>query len=480
MPSSIPFNHPSLVLGSIADTRVLGLLTQIDACQSRIDAAQDKLNSLVMMKRSIAMTVNELTDLDINVDDILTKQEELDSEISTAASAYLASRMENETQIQSLREQLSEPTLAEGGAENSSMESPVDFSASVLKQLPLSAESIKFDSQFFSFGGNLQSDALASVEKFVRSSTRNMGGHSNAISQTVTDQISSQFQNHGISGTLVITASCTHRNVTLFEPLVLDPDKSVAVWNAINADKIDTEGLKQGEPVAESQDASASEALHLVSGACYGSSFIGMIHLLKNDTSQSSDMNKIKDQLEGKLRASGWLQNSTGGIGVDESTLNEVKAFLSTQSISAHVGMVVMGAVPAIKSSNLSMSVRKMAEYDPAITAAIESNSSSESATQGTIDSEAESAITNKKILAIQNSRVASMMKTLGEIDQGQSKSLDINTLMNAFENYIEAITTSGQNCGVPVSFYLKKITKPEIVELWRGKYLKSSSDAQG
>ena len=41
MPSSIPYNHPSLVLGNVADTGVLDLCSQIQQCNNQIEIAQD-------------------------------------------------------------------------------------------------------------------------------------------------------------------------------------------------------------------------------------------------------------------------------------------------------------------------------------------------------------------------------------------------------------------------------------------------------
>lgn len=47
MTSSIQYDHPSLVLGNIVDTRVLSLLKQIGGAQSSIDAAREKNSTLL-------------------------------------------------------------------------------------------------------------------------------------------------------------------------------------------------------------------------------------------------------------------------------------------------------------------------------------------------------------------------------------------------------------------------------------------------
>ncbi|MCE3227017.1 MAG: hypothetical protein K0S32_1568 [Bacteroidetes bacterium] len=471
MPSSIPYNHPSLVLGNIVDTRVLDFLRQIDSCQAKIDSMQDKLNSFMMMKRSMVMTMNELADMDLEdaVMELKQKQQSLDSAIKNAASDYMTSRIENETSIQKLRSGLSELEIQE------SLESPVDFGASVLMPLPLSAESLKMDSQYFSFGSNLQDDVMANMEKFIRSNTVDMGDKSEDITKAVSSQVSSQIQNHNIAGTLIIMASCTHATVKLFQPLIIDADKAVSVWNTLfTTNKINTQSLKSDGSPAEENSSANNNTVSLITGASYGSSFVGMVHILNSASNSKGNPDKLKSQLDEKLKIGGWLENSSGGFGIDESTMSEVKAFLSTQSVSSHVSMVTMGAVPSMNSNTLSLGVSKLAEADATLINAVNSE---ESPVSGTISSEADKAKNGARMLAVQNAKIQSIMKGLGKIDHQNNKVLDINSMMNAFENYLSSIKQNDSITGVPVNFYLKKLTKPEIEKLWLNKYYPNLSE---
>jgi hypothetical protein len=461
VPTSIPYNHPSLVLGNVADTRVLDVLKQVDSCQSKIDAAQDKLNSFITLKRSIGMTINELVDLDVDITDIIAKQNELDSSISQAAADYLSVRIENEHQIQALREKLSELEIQDG------LESPIDLGASAIKKMPLSSESLKLDSQYFSFGSNIQDDTLANIQKFVRSGTGNLGNKSEDVVNEVSSQLQSQFQNHQLMGTLIITASCTHSNISVFQPLVIDPDKAVSCWNSLfgEEDKIDTQSLAENG-VPDSGD--SSNRLTMITGATYGSSFVGMIHIVNSDEKSSGDLSKIVDQMDEKIKVGGWLVNANGGFGVDESIFEEVKAFLSSQSVSSHISLVTMGATPSISSNNLKLSVSKLSEVDPATISVITEKNNP---VRGTISSEAVEAKNEAKLINIQNSRIESMMKAMGKIDHDSNKVIDINSLMQAFENYLTSVKATDKTIGVPISFYLKKLTKQEIIDLWTNKY---------
>lgn len=462
MPSSIPYDHPSLVLGNIVDPSVLNILKKIIQCQTKIDAAQDKLNSLIMMKRSMAMTMNELSDMNIDVSALQDKQPEVDQSIVKSAGDYLTTRMENETQIQQLREQLSNLTPADA------VESPVDFSLSKLSTLPLSAESLKLDSQYFSFGSN-QDNALAQIEKFVRNSTSNLGAKSDHVTGAVSSQVKQQLQNHSISGTLIITASCTHSYVRLFEPLIIDADKAITAWNSIHVNaKIDTDRiLKEAVQHAENGAEDPDTEISLLTGAGYGSSFIGMVHLLHSNQSSLAPTGEIQQSLNDKLKLGGWLENASGGFGIDPSIMNEVKAILNSQRISSHVSMVVMGSIPSIASNQLKYGVNKLAEFDPSVIPLVADGNS----TFDTVDSDAEKAKTGAQVLNIQNSKIKTLLNSLGNLDKDANNILDINSMMTAFENYLAAIKSKDQSVGVPVSFNVKKVTKSQIQAWWQEKY---------
>ena len=92
MPSSIPYNHPSLVLGNIVNPDILAKLRQIGVIQARIDAAQDKMNAYISMKRSLTMTVNELLGMNVDISALTARVEELDREIAQSAADYTGAR----------------------------------------------------------------------------------------------------------------------------------------------------------------------------------------------------------------------------------------------------------------------------------------------------------------------------------------------------------------------------------------------------
>lgn len=461
MPSSIPYDHPSLALGNIIDPAVLDILQKINQCQTRIDAAQDKLNSFIALKKSMTMTLNELSDMNVDVSGLQDKQPEIDRSIVQSATDYLSARMENETQIQQLREQLSNLKLTDG------VESPVDFTRSKLSKFPLSAESLKLDSQYFSFSGN-QDSALAQIERFVRDATSSLGSKADTAAGAVSSQVRQQLQNNSVSGTLILTASCTHSYVRLFEPLIIDADKAIAAWNSLySTEKIDVDRLmKETQPNASAATDREKE-LSLLVGAGYGSSFIGMVHLLHSSQSSLAPSDAVQKTLNEKLKLGGWLENAAGGFGVDPGVIHEVKSILNSQTVSAHVSMVVMGSIPSIASNQLKYGVNKLWEFDPSAIPLLEDDNTS----MDTVDSDAEKAKQGAQVLNMQNTKIKGLVNSLGNLDRDANNVLDINSMITAFENYLTTIKNKDENVGLPVSFNLKKISRAQIEQMWQEKY---------
>lgn len=456
MPISIPYNHPSLVLGNIADTKVMEKITQMRHVQSQTDAAQEKLNSLMQMKRSMTMTLNELKGMEVNVEAMQQKLIAMDADISAAAEEYLTVFLQNEEKLCKLKQELRNTT-----DEGEVPESPIDFAASQLVEKPFYAESMKLDSQYFSMSSSGESEMVANLEKFVRDSA---GGNSEELAQTASAQMSSQAKNHKLYGTLVIVANCTHRTIGVFDPLVIDPDKAVRAWNKLHkgGNQIDLFGKE-----SSSEGGTDNEPLTLITGAAYGSSFVGMVHLLQTEDAQIKDIDGLQKQLEEKLQIGGWLSSVSGGLGVDPALMNEVKSFLSSQSVSTHISVVSMGMIPTLKSNTLQSGIGKLTEVSPdTLSHALRRESEG-----STVGSESEDSARRARHLEAQDRRAKRIIQAMADVDREQSKVMDLNSLMVALDNYIQGANSLKELHGVPISFYTRNLTRSEIIDLWRKKH---------
>ncbi|THU39594.1 hypothetical protein FAM09_13920 [Niastella caeni] len=463
MPSSIPY-HPSLVLGSIVDPAALATLLQISACQSAIDNAYDKLKSFIALRQSIDMTIRELANMNIDTADLLTKSGEISQEITKAAVDYSTTRMAQETKIQELRGK----TQTIGTAP----ESPVDFEKTVVSDQPLAAESLSMDVQYFSYNENEQraDSTMASIKDFIEASAELLGDAvAGKLSTAATRQISRQRENHSISGTLIIAASCTHKTAKMLSPLALDADKGIAAWNALfgaGNEAIDTSDPETVRQIAQQKN-SGQQSISLLSGASYGSSFIGMVHILRKETTTLLPPSLI-DDLQEQLTLGKWLARESGGFGIDPSVSNQIKSLLSSNDISCHINVITMGAIPSLASKEIRMGVKSFSEADAGKIMNQVRNSGAADENK-TISSAAASSQSGAEMLAVKNASIQSIMLGLNKIDEEANKVLDMNSLMTAFENFINSVKEGGG--GVPINFYLRNISRSQMAALWLNKY---------
>jgi hypothetical protein len=465
---SIPYD-PALVLGNLVDDTLLKAVLAVSAAGAPADTAQDALNSLILSKRSIDMTIQELTGMGIDPKDVIAASGKMGDDISKAAVAYATASIKAQQDIIKAKgARAAVPVTV-------NVESPIDYNKTQIKQMPLSSDSIKLDAQYFSNDEDEQgaSSTVATIKDYVSASTSFLGSsRSFEAGSAAQSQASSQYQNHDVAGTLVITAGCTHKDAVLLAPFVIDPDKAIRVWNAVFPnDAISTDHPDQMVASVINAKAANDNALKLISGGTYGSSFVGMVHVLRTETTQSSQaMYSAAANMQATMKAGGWFADIEGGFGVSESFSNDVKRMLSMQQISSHCSVITMGSIPSIKSNMVKIGVKQFADFDPA--SMMDKLATLQNATASDMDSVAASAAsarTGGQMVQMQATQVKSVMSGLGDIDDGQNKMLDINSMMTAFEDYVDKALAG--NIGVPINYYLKSITKSALAHLWVSKY---------
>ncbi len=479
MPSVIPYDS-SLVLGNIVDQTKLDILSQISLAQAPIDAAQDKMNSFISMKRSLDMTVQELANMNIDPTELIKSSEDAGKQISDAASAYAKIRIAQEGKIQDLKASL--PLV------NTNVESPIDYNRTQIKTMPLSADSLKLDSQYFSYDSNEQSaqNTIATIKGYISNTTSILGDDfSGQASSSATTQINQQRQNHNVEGTLIITATCTHKNALLLAPFILDVDKAIRVWNSVYkdpSDKIKIDDVASMMQISNEEGTDKEKFLNILSGATFGSCFIGMVHILrKESTSSSQSMVSAAESMQAQFSVSSWFAHESGGFGADSSFSNDIKNLLSSQNITSHINVISMGLIPSIASNNIKVAVQGFTDFSPdqmmGQLAALQNATASE---QDSVAASAEASRTGGQLIALKAAQAKSVMSSVGEIDAAQNKILDINSLMTSFEDYVNKAVAG--SVGVPINYYLKGITRAELAQMWvskyfPGKYLSISGD---
>lgn len=468
MPSTIPYD-PSLILGNVVNPATILRVVEIAKLQQPIDAAQAKLNSLISLQRSTEMTIQEVIDMGLDSKQL---QEQIDATglaIHDAAVEYTTTRVKNEVAIQQIRSELSTVDYQ--------VESPLDYNKSQIKTMGLSSDSLQLNVQYFSHITNEQtSDSHASnISSFVSESLRYFGQHhASQASGAVQAQVNTQLEDHEIVGTLVISISCTHRNAQLFAPLIIDVDKAVRAWNALfPSDMIKTNDAVSTLITQAQSQTPAERKMYMLSGATFGSSFVGMVHILNStNTVSHQQMESLASNLQSTFDIGGWFAAATGGFGVESSFSGSAKSLLSTQNIQSHCSLVTMGIIPSIKSNQVMLGVKQLAELDPA--KEMERLAVLQGATAGasnTISSAADAARTGQQMVTLQNTTITSALTGLSQIDDGQNSMIDINSMMTGMDDYIQKCVAADENVGVPINYLLKPITKADITQAWLNKY---------
>ncbi len=465
MPSVIPYD-PSITLGNIVDVEKIEKLEAIAKLQAPIDAAENAMNSLIELKRSIDMTKQELVNLRINTDEITQQSADIDEQIRQAAVEYAKTKMDSKKQIQQLSAQ---PTVSHN------WESPLDYQRTEIKKMPLSADSMNMNVQYFSSDEDSQNSHTQSenILKFINSEFSFLGkGVSDKASKTAASQVNSQYSRHDIAGTLVIAVSCTHKDAVLLEPCVIDVDKAIRVWNAMFKDDM----LKTDDPgnmIATIANGSTEneKCMSIVSGVTYGSCFVGMVHILNTSKTISSErMSTITKKIQAQFKMRQWFMNASGEVGSTKSFTNDIKDMLSTQEISSHCNITTRGSIPSIKANNVKLAVKEFSEFDGK--SAMDKLAALQNATNSamdSIDASAEKTRIGNQMIALHNAQIQGVLTGLKDIDDGENKVLDINSMMNALEDYIDKALRG--EIGSPINYYLKPITKSELAQLWVNKY---------
>lgn len=477
MPTTIPYD-PSLVLGNVVHPQNMEVLEQISALQAPVDAAETNLNSLITLKRSIDSTVREMLEMEADVTSLTDEGENVKQEIGKAAIEYGKIKVETAKEIQKLRSTIQ--------SIHCDIESPIDYNRSELKSMPLSNNSMQMNVQYFSYESNsetMQSHG-ASISSFVNHALSFLGVHNaQQMSLSVQQQINMQVANHDIAGTLVISISCTHKNANMFAPLIIDVDKAIKAWNYLYPnDRISTSEVNLLIDEIKGKIIDNPKSINILSGATYGSSLVGMVHIL-NDTSTISvaAMSTLASQIQEKMNVGAWMSSLNGEFGVASSFASDVEHMLSTQNIQSHCSLVTMGIIPSLKSNIVKSSVMQFVESDkenPMERLAKLQGATAEE--NNTLASGARQALTGKQMVELRNSAITASIAGLAKMEEQENSIININSMMTAMDDYIEKCTSADESLGVPVNFYLKQLTKQDIIRTWLNHYYPNEYNKAG
>lgn len=470
MPSSIPYD-PSLVLGEIIRKDKIDHLEKISKAQSGIDAAQEELNNLIKAKRQLDMTRLELVNLKVDpkqLDKISEKMSAIDDQIGVAAEKYVTASADGLSEVATLKSNTS--IVAEA------VESPLDWDKSNLKTMPLAADSMILDAQYIrnesqADGSEAHAKEIASHASTQISSIFGGKAGVNAAGAVASTALS-QVSKHNVAGTLVITAVCTHKNAKMFAPLVLDPEKAVDAWNVCrNDDKLTTSYDAICEAIEKDETGEdKSVPINLLSGVTYGSSFVGMVHVLQSEaTTSTQTSSSMTSAMETQFKAGMWFSKAQGKFGLDKQFSNNIKDMLSTSDVETHCSVVTMGLIPTLKSNAIKTSIKQLQPDAQEIMSQVNAINGATSSRVSTMGGQADAGKIGSEFKDLNQDYVGSVVSNLSTVDNNNNRIIDTNSLMTAFDDYVELAQKS--EIGVPINYYLKPITKGHIARIYQNKF---------
>lgn len=483
---SIPAD-PSMVLGQIVSLEKLESLKKLAEILAPENSARDKLNALLLANYNLKALLMELTNLECDeatLNSVQAKMNELKKKTGKAAIELATKSITCQEAAAAHREKSKSSMIA------SAPESPYDMATLQVEGKPVAMDSINFDVQYF----RTEEDSVGhsiKVAKFISQSLEGKADSGTGSNQSAKDlsgqaekATSEQTKNHKLEGTLVIVCTCTHKMAN-FVKGSMDAARAVEAWNQLFPDS-----QFRTDPISllKYANTKGNKAFHVLTGATYGSSFVGLAHFLE----EVGDPNKKKgaggggDGGEaGKLMAKTLKQEATrelmlqelsGKFGVSDEFASTTRNMVNRSTISCHCSLICMGAVPDISPST----VQTFAMSQTGSTSA-EIMTKLNAINQGGKDpggdgQEGAAAQLGQQFLEIEKAQMqASVDAMKGSGTPATIKVLDLDSLLTCFSNYITIVsgkdgasTTGG---GAPINFYTRKIDKKAIAKAYIAQF---------
>lgn len=217
MPTSIPY-YPSLVLGQVVNTETIDLLNAVANAEKSVDMAESRLNNLIQAKLSLEATEFEISSIGVSMNDdqdlLKVSNERLDSDIRAAVLSLVGKRIRAYADDSINPNTLESTSSATGTTEGTvskawksvtdhfdrkeiqdltaEVETPVDFTRSLIESLPLASNNMNLNSQYFSFDSNSQegTSTTKNIKGFVSASVATLGVQYRAqVAGAVSEQV---------------------------------------------------------------------------------------------------------------------------------------------------------------------------------------------------------------------------------------------------------------------------------------------------
>jgi len=492
MVTSIPYD-PSLILGQVIELERIEDLKNLANFQKPLDEAHERLSSILRTIYKLNMVQLEMENIGVDSKTLNTFKGEIETmeNILIEAATYYAATAT--TVLQNVEDEMN---AQDQKTISMSIESPMDYGRSEVTQFPLSFDSLEFDVQYVR-NELMEQSSKQSAKQSVRNLTMSASvpgaalnipvtkvSMSSDMQRNVNSSMMKQFEKHSIEGTIVISANATHKNASIISPFILDPFKAVTAWNYTYPDEIirtEPSNILKAALEDYDEDPSEKKTLNILSGCAKTSTFVGFVHILKDETTDSSQSaSSMANQVRNSLEIDAWQKSVTGQFGGSSNVSNTQQSLSSASFISNHANICCRGIIPSIVCSDMTATIQKLAPDAARImegTKAIANASNGDGA--GNDENTTEEGKRGAQYQRLNSEFLNNTVRNLSAHESEANKVIDTNSMMTALEDFInKAIEGEG---GVPSSFYIKHLTKNDIAKAYIKRFypngLKSAED---
>lgn len=511
--TSIPVD-PTITLGNIVTVEKIDALIQIAEATKPAELANDRLNNLILSNYKIKMIHQQMVNMKVplvTIEELVEEMTKLKMEMAEAAIELAKETITSERNIRDLKRVQAQKQISY------SAESPLSWENTQIKPIAISYDSLKFDVNFFNFMKSDDQSSSTNTNDVTEQRTSVTSGEqaedgtgptverksdSENHAENVAAYVSDTFQawgdapggstaashrnvaqsstasssvNSSIEGTIVICAKCTHKMADMLAPCIFDARKTVAAWNYYYPEdyvKTDPTSIYRAAGMLGGGSGTGDEKrLRIVSGFSRGSSFVGFAHVLKMEKTETSQETSSKvSAVTEAIQRTMFLNQMQGNYGQTSEQSSATQSVLSSSNLTASCSLNCEGVIPSIKANSVAQAINRLKPDPSNVVQQMEAISSSANATGGSsIEEGAGNAANGASFIQLNNEHLANTASVLAEQDTAENKVIDINSMMTAFEDYVnKAIEGS---CGVPINFYIKEIDKMEVAKIYIRKF---------
>jgi len=472
MPTSIPAEK-GIVLGSIIHPKRIEYFQKVGQIEEPMNVIEDQLETLIASTRNFEAIYNEMVNMGVEQEDLMKikgEQQKLRKEMAKTAINLGNATIMSQNKLRLLRER--------EGAKLSHVvpSSPVDWSQTEMKHLPLAADSMNLDVHYFRNEGELgkvNSHAHAVSNHVSRTfSAGQAGGKRNSdLGKSAHNAMLKQTNNHKLEGTIIITAQCTHKSAIVMDPFILNPIKAVTAWNMMYPKDVIETDPKSIYSTALAKSTATPKKMHILSGTTMGSSFVGMVHILKEEKTKSAQSNaSLAKAMRQEMSTYLVMSEQAGSFGPAEQASDGMKRLLSSSGVKNHCNLVTEGIIPNISSNKMLTTVKTLKPTAREVMTQLSAiQGASDGVINGTMDSMASKAKTGAQFMKLNSEYIKDTVSALGKHDVENNQILDMNALMSAFTDYVEKAIEG--SAGSPVTMDIREIEKRDIASSYINKY---------